>query len=52
MKNRISNRLQDFDYSQGCFFVTICTKDRLELFGQIVDSKMKINELGEYVEKI
>ena len=30
---RKSNRLREYDYSQpGCYFVTICTKDRQPLF--------------------
>ena len=34
---RKPNRLQGYDYSQsGIYFVTICSKDRHELFSQIV----------------
>ena len=33
---RKPNRLRDYDYSQnGAYFVTICSKDRKELFGTI-----------------
>lgn len=41
MKNEMSkrqpNRLKDFDYStNGAYFITICTKDRKCIFGEIV----------------
>lgn len=33
-----SNRLKGFDYgSHGLYFVTICTKDRIHYFGEIVE---------------
>jgi len=49
---RRSIRLRGYDYSQaGAYFITICTKDRECLFGDIVDEKMCINEIGEIVQK-
>ncbi|MCL2812511.1 MAG: transposase [Clostridia bacterium] len=34
---RKNNRLKNYDYSQaGCYFITICVKDGVHLFGQIV----------------
>ncbi|MFA5961217.1 MAG: hypothetical protein WC848_00870 [Parcubacteria group bacterium] len=51
-KNRKSNRLQNYDYSQnGLYFITICTKDRQELFGEIENGNMVLNELGRIVDK-
>jgi len=51
MHQRRSIRLKAYDYSQaGAYFVTICTKDRECLFGDIVDEKMCINEIGEIVQ--
>ncbi|MDQ1283716.1 MAG: REP-associated tyrosine transposase [Patescibacteria group bacterium] len=51
-KNRKSNRLENYDYSQnGMYFVTICTKDRVEHFGEIKDGKMILNESGEIALK-
>ena len=48
---RKSIRLQGYDYSQpGVYFVTICTHDRNCLFGEIVDGRMILNEMGEIVE--
>ncbi|HAT73660.1 MAG: CRISPR-associated integrase [Candidatus Moranbacteria bacterium GW2011_GWF2_36_839] len=52
MRTRKSNRLENFDYSQnGMYFVTICTKGREELFGEIIDGKIILNELGIIVLK-
>jgi putative transposase len=46
-------RLRGYDYSwQGAYFVTICSKDRLCIFGQIANSTMKLNSLGEIVESV
>jgi len=44
-------RLQDYDYStEGGYFITIVTKDRQSLFGNIVDGEMVLNEYGRIVE--
>ena len=46
--HRRSIRLKEHDYSQpGAYFVTICTRDRACLFGEIVDGEMRLNEAGE-----
>ena len=35
--NRKSIRLKNYDYSQnGMYFITICTKNRMNLFGKIM----------------
>ena len=45
--HRRSIRLQGYDYSQaGLYFITICTHDRLPLFGEIVAGEMHLNEWG------
>jgi putative transposase len=50
-RNRKPNRLSNFDYSQnGMYFVTICTKEKEELFGEIKDNGMVLNELGKIVK--
>ena len=39
---------QRYDYtSPGGYFVTICTKDRMHYFGEIVDGEMRLNTLGQ-----
>ncbi len=48
--HRRSVRLKNYDYSQaGGYFMTICTQDRGCLFGDIVDSEMRLNDLGRLV---
>ena len=50
--HRKSIRLRGYDYSQaGLYFITICTHERLPLFGEIVDEKMIQNEMGMMAEK-
>lgn len=45
-------RLKGHDYSQpGEYFVTICTKNREHLFGEIVDGVMRPSEVGEIVKR-
>ncbi len=49
---RKNQRLKNFDYSQnGFYFVTICTKNRENYFGEIVDGKMILNEYGKIAEQ-
>lgn len=52
MPQRRSIRLYGYDYSmEGLYFVTICTLDKVCLFGNIVDDKMILNDVGNKVEK-
>lgn len=45
-------RLQEYDYSQpGLYFVTICTRDKVCVFGNIVDDEMVLNRFGKIVER-
>lgn len=47
-----STRLQNWDYgSIGWYFVTICVKDRADVFGEIEDRVMKLSPLGETVQQ-
>jgi len=40
--------MKGYDYSQpGLYFITICTKDRECLFGEIIDCKMILNDPGK-----
>ncbi|MDO9289902.1 MAG: hypothetical protein Q7T83_14045 [Thermodesulfovibrionales bacterium] len=50
--HRRSIRIRDYDYSQaGAYFVTVCAKDRVCLFGDVVHGKMALNEAGCMVSK-
>ena len=47
--NRHSIRLQGYDYSEtGSYFITICTYKKEHLFGEIVNSEIKLNLIGQY----
>jgi REP element-mobilizing transposase RayT len=51
-RHRRSVRLRDYNYSQsGAYFVTICTKERACMFGEIVDGAMQLNDAGIMVEQ-
>ena len=50
--HRCSIRLKEYDYSQdGYYYITICTKNMECLFGDVIDGKMKLSEIGEIVCK-
>ncbi len=47
-----SARMKNYDYSRnGAYFVTIVTKNRENYFGEIVDKKMQLFEMGKIAEK-
>ena len=50
--HRRSIRLKDYDYSSaGGYFVTICTYNKLNIFGEIKQNLMQLNEFGLIVQK-
>ena len=50
-RNRRSIRLRDYDYRQrGAYFVTVCTRQKTCLFGEIRNGKLIPNELGIIVQ--
>ncbi len=43
-----STRLKHWDYAEdGCYFITICAKDREFYFGDIIGGKMKLSSIGK-----
>jgi len=54
-KNKYRNeslRLKNYDYSQpGEYFITICTKNRKCLFGEIENGEMVLNNAGKIAEQ-
>jgi putative transposase len=51
LHHRRSIRLKGYDYSTaGAYFITICTHNREQLFGDIVDRTMVLNELGNITQ--
>ena len=50
--HRRSIRLRSYDYSlPGAYFVTISTRSKRSLFGEVLDGAVRLNEAGEMVEK-
>ena len=50
--HRRSIRLQGYDYSLlGAYFVTICTQNRVCLFGEIADGKIVLNNAGKIAQQ-
>jgi putative transposase len=45
-----TTRLKDWDYtSDGTYFVTICTKNMTDNFGQVINCEMNLNDCGKLV---
>jgi len=48
--DRRNPRTPGRDYSAvGAYFITVCTEGRLELFGEIIDGEMRLNDAGNAV---
>ena len=51
-RGRHSIRLDGYDYTQpGAYFVTIVTADRVNRFGVIAGGEMRLNAMGQMVER-
>lgn len=43
-----SNRIRGWDYGgNGCYFITVVTAFRQELFGEIIENEMVLNDFGK-----
>lgn len=52
LRQRRSPRLQGYDYSQaGAYFITICTQDRIQLFGDVVEETVRLSQAGEIAQE-
>ena len=50
--HRRSIRLRGYDYrAVGAYFITVVVQDRACLFGEVVDSEMRLSEAGRMVER-
>ena len=50
---RCSIRLQGFDYTrEGAYFVTVCTRNRACLFGDVDLGEMRLNDAGRVVRAV
>ena len=52
LPRRRSVRLKDFDYSQSsAYFLTICAKDTIPLFGKLIGWEVRLNLLSRIVDE-
>ena len=51
LPQRKSPRATWHDYNGGSYFVTFCTKNHDLYFGDVVDGKMELSEIGEWTVK-
>ena len=50
--HRKSIRLKGYDYSQcGAYFITICTQNRENYLGRILNGQIELNDIGQIVEQ-
>ena len=50
-KARRSIRLVQFDYrSAGCYFITVCLREREHLLGDVINGEVVLNAAGKIVE--
>jgi len=46
-----SHRLKNWNYTNsGAYFITICTKNKEQYFGKIINKKMTLNEIGKIAD--
>ena len=51
--HRRSRRLRGYDYSQaGAYFITVCTRNRECLLGEIADGEMRLNDAGRMMQAV
>jgi putative transposase len=50
--SRRTIRLKDYDYSQaGLYFITICTKGKMNLLGREKDGEIALSEIGDVAKR-
>ena len=51
--NRQTIRLPGYDYSEnGYYFVTVCSHGMEQIFGEIINGKMVLNDVGEMIKMV
>jgi putative transposase len=51
LNHRLSYRMQGYDYSlAGAYFVTVATYHHISIFGDVMDSKVRLNSYGEIAQ--
>ena len=51
LHDRKSPRAKWHDYNGAEYFVTICTKNRLHFFGEVVDGAMQLTDVGNHASQ-
>lgn len=52
LPNRKTHRWAGYDYANvGAYYLTICTQDRLHLFGKIMDGAIHRSPMGEWAQR-
>lgn len=52
LRRRKNLRLPEYDYAQeGAYFITVCTHNKVCLFGDIVDEEMVLNDAGKIAQQ-
>ena len=50
---RQSTRLKNYDYSKiGAYFITITIDGKAEVFGNIVEGRVRLNKAGEIIKQV
>ena len=50
LPRRKSIRLEGYSYAQdGAYFVTVVTRGRMTLFGDVIDGDMRLNDTGRMI---
>lgn len=47
---RKHSRAQWYDYNEGVYFITVCTKGRMSYLGNVVDTEMNFSETGAMLD--
>ncbi|EEV24805.1 hypothetical protein AM202_01235 [Actinobacillus minor 202] len=50
--NRKSVRVKWDTYQNGCYFVTVCTKNKIHHFGKIINHEMQPSQIGIELQRI
>ena len=50
LKTRKHSRAQWYDYNEGVYFITVCTKGREFYLGNVVNTEMKFSDTGAMLE--
>lgn len=50
LKTRKHSRAQWYDYNEGVYFITVCTKGRELYLGNVVDMEMKFSDTGAMLD--